>query len=146
MNALIDAVATSILAEVTGANAWTFKKAEAMWRNPNKGKVLNIYLGTPRPGEPYWTGGTVDEIEIVVEYTEPAPEQARDLDHDVTGEYAANDVAAALRDWGLAHQEGFSPAHKMDWAGTEFTPQVSRQLFVRYCRVRFVFSVVKTFV
>lgn len=141
MNALVDAVATSIVAEVTGAGTWTLEKVAPMWRNPRKGKVLNVYQGRELPGTPRWTGGTVDIIEIVCEYTEPAPEQARDLKHQQAGEYAANDVARDLREWALAHEAGFSPAHKMDWGGTDYTNQVARELLVRYCRVTFQLEV-----
>lgn len=137
MNALIDAVATSIVDEVSGAHDWTVEKKDVMWRNPKKGKVLNVYPGPERPGEPRWTGGTNDVVEIIVEYAEPAPENVQNLEHDETGEYAANAEARKIREWALAHPEGFSPAHKLDWIGTEYTPQVERELFVRYCRVRF---------
>lgn len=138
---LMDAMATSIASEVTGANAWTIEKKDPMWRSPHAGKVLNIYLGRETPGTPRWTGGTVDLVEIVVEYAEPAPENARNLSHDQTGEYAANAEARKIREWGLAHPEGFSPAWRMDWVGTEYTPQVGRELFVRFCRVTFEFAV-----
>lgn len=146
MNALLDAVGTSILAEVTGANTWTIEKKGPMWRNPKKGKVLNIYLGRETPSTPRWTGGSVDLTEVVVEYMEPAPEQSRKLSHDQTGEYAANDVALSLREWALSHPEGFAPAHRMDWLSTEYTDQVNRELFVRYCRVTFGFEMVREFV
>ena len=146
MNALIDAVATSIVAEVTGANAWTVEKKDPMWRSPHKGEVLNIFHGGDRRGEPRWTGGTIDIVEIVVEYAEPAPENARNLEHDQTGEYAANAEALKLRQWALSHEEGFAPAHKMDWARTDYTPNVRRELFTRYCRVTFEFEVVQSYV
>lgn len=146
MNALLDAVSASIVAEVTDAGTWTLEKKDPMWRNPKKGKVLNVFLGRELPGNARWTRSSNDITDVIVEYAEPAPEQARNLSHDQTGEYAANDVAQRLRDWALAHEEGFPPAWKMDWAGTEYTPQVARELFVRYCRVTFRFEVVKTFV
>lgn len=145
MNALLDAVATSILAEVTGANAWTFEKKDPMWRNPSAGKVLNIYSGGEQPGTPRWTGGTIAIEDVIVEYAEPAPENARNLTHDVTGEYAANAEAMKIRNWALNHPAGFSPAHKMDVARVEFTPQVDRELFVRYCRVVLRFELVLQF-
>jgi hypothetical protein len=144
VNALIDAVASSIVAEVPDAGTWTLEKKDPMWRNPKKGKVLNVFLGRELPGTPRWTGGTMDLVEIVVEYAEPAPEN-RNLTYDQEGEYAANDVARSIREWGLAHEAGFSPAHKMDWAGTDYTPLVRREFFVRYCRVTFLFEVQVTY-
>ena len=141
MNALIDAVADSIVNEVEGADEWLVEKKDPMWRNPRKGKVLNVYLGNESPGVPRWTGGTIDLVDIVVEYAEPAPENARNLTHDEEGEYAANAEARKIREWGLAHEAGFAPGDKMDWAGTAYTPQVRRELFVRYCRVTFRFEV-----
>lgn len=140
MNALLDAVADSIVSEVSTASDWTVEKKDPMWRDPKKGKVLNVFLGREIPGTPRWTGGTMDLVEIVVEYAEPAPENLQ-LTHSETDEYAANDVARSLREWALAHEAGFDPAHKMDWVGTDYTPQVSRELFVRYCRVTFQFEV-----
>lgn len=145
MNSLIDAMAASIAAQVSNASTWTIEKNSPMWRNPRKGKVLSVYQGRELPGNPRWTGGQIDIVEIVCEYAEPAPEQSRDLSHSQTGEYAANDVARDLREWALAHEEGFSPAHKMDWVGTDYTPQVARELFVRYCRVTFQFEVSVSF-
>lgn len=145
MNALLDAVAESIVAEVPGASSWTLEKTDPMWRNPKKGQVLNVFLGREIPGTPRWTGGTMDLVEVVVEYAEPAPENARDLAHDETGEFAANDIARSLRNWALSHEEGFVPAHKMDWSGTDYTPQVRRELFVRYCRVTLLFEVVVSY-
>jgi hypothetical protein len=144
VNALLDAVAASIVAEVTDAATWTLEKKDPMWRNPKKGKVLNIFLGREIPGVPRWTGGTMDLVEVVVEYAEPAPENVRGT-HDQTGEYAANSVARSIREWGLAHEAGFAHAHKMDWAGTDYTPLVRRELFVRYCRVTFLFEVQVTY-
>lgn len=146
MNELITAVANSIASEVVGADQWIIEKKDVLWRNPKKGKVLNVYLGRETPGTPRWTGGTVDQVDIIVEYAEPAPENARNLSHDEEGEYAANAEARKIREWGLVHEAGFDPADKMDWAGTEYTPQVSRELFVRYCRVTFRFEVQVSYV
>lgn len=145
MNALIDAVADSIADEVAGADDWLIEKKDPMWRNSRKGKVLNVYLGPEVAGTPRWTGGTVDLVEIIVEYAEPAPENARNLSHDEEGEYAANAEARKIREWGLSHQAGFAPAWKMDYVNTEYTPQVPRELFVRYCRVTFRFEIVSEF-
>jgi hypothetical protein len=146
VNALLTAVAASIVAEVSGAGSWTVKKTDLMWRNPESGKVLNVFLGREIPGLPRWTGGAIDLVEVIVEYAEPAPENTQELDHDETAEFAANDVARSLRTWALSHEDGFSPAYKMDWTGTEYTPQVRRELFVRYCRVTFQFEVVVSYV
>lgn len=145
MNALLDAVAASIVAEVDGADDWTVEKKDPMWRNPKKGQVLNVFLGRELPGALRWNTAMMDLVEVVVEYAEPAPENARNLSHDETGEYAANSVARDLREWALAHEGGFSPAHKMDWVGTDYTPQVRRELFVRYCRVTLQFEVVASY-
>lgn len=144
MKALIDAMATSIVAEVSGAGTWTVEKAGTVWRDPKRGKVLNIYSEPTRRGEPRWTGGTIDVASVVVEYTEPAPEQ-KNLRRDVTKEQAAEDVADSLRDWALSHEAGFSPAHKMDCIEVNYTSNVRREHFVRYCRVRFEFEVAKAF-
>ena len=140
MNALLDAVADSIVAEVTGADTWKIEKSDPMWRNPKKGPVLNVYLGREIPGTPRWTGGTVDLVEVVVEYGEPAPEQ-RTLQRDEEAEFAANDIARSIREWALTHEEGFGSAHKMDWTGTEYTPNVRREFFIRYARLTFQFEV-----
>jgi hypothetical protein len=48
LNALVDAVAASIQDEVENADTWTLEKKDPMWRNPRKGKVLNVYLGGDR--------------------------------------------------------------------------------------------------
>ena len=148
MNELIDAIAESIEAEVDGAAQWTFKKYDVMWRNPKKGKTINIYHGGDRAGTARWTGSTVDIVEIVVEYAEPAPEQAKKLDHDEGGEYNANAEALKLREWALSHEAGFPAVgtHKMDWLRTDYTPNVNRELFVRYCRLTFECEVTRSFV
>lgn len=137
---LIDAVSDSIVSEVDEADQWMVEKFDPMWRNPKKGKVLNVYVASTRPGTARWTGGQEDIIDVTVEYGEPAPEQVRNLDRDEEAELAATDIAASLRTWALAHEAGFSPAWKMDWAGTDFTPNVRRELFVRYCRLTFRFT------
>lgn len=147
MNDLLDAVETSILAEVTGADDWTIVKTDPMWRNPAKGKVLNIFHGGDRRGDARWTGGTMDIVELVIEYAEPAPENARNLAHDETGEYNANAEALKLREWALAHEAGFSGiTHRFDWTRTDYTPNVRRELFTRYCRLTFECEVVRTYV
>lgn len=145
MNALIDAVADSIAAEVQGAHDWTIERKDVMWRNPKKGKVLNVYLGAENAGTARWAGATTDIVEIIVEYAEPAPENARNLSHDEEGEYAANAEARKIREWALAHPSGFAPAWKMDFVRTDYTPQVRRELFVRYCRVTFRCEVISEF-
>lgn len=147
MNDLIDAIADSIEAEVDGASAWTFERKDPMWRNPKKGKVVNIFHGGDRRGDARWTGGTLDIVEIVVEYAEPAPENARQLDHDEDGEYAANAEALKLREWALAHEGGFvGITHRLDWLRTDYTPNVRRELFTRYCRLTFECEVVRSYV
>jgi hypothetical protein len=146
MNALVDAVAASIVDEVANADTWDLKKADPMWRNPREGKVLHVFHGGDRQGQARWTGGTVDIVEIVVEYAEPAPENARNLQHDETGEYNANAEALKLRQWALAHEAGFSGiTHKFDWTRTDYTPNVRRELFTRYCRLTFEAEVVRSF-
>lgn len=147
MNALLDAIADSIEAEVEGAPQWTFEKNDPMWRNPKKGKVLNVFHGGDRAGNARWTGGTIDIVEIVVEYAEPAPENVRKLEHDQEGEYNANAEALKLRQWALAHEAGFPAAgtHKMDWLRTDYTPNVRRELFTRYCRLTFECEVVRSY-
>lgn len=146
MKQLVDAVATSIVAEVAGAGTWTVEKFDPLWRNPKKGKVLNIYSGRTSPGGARWTGSQEDLVEVIVEYAESSGNQPATLKRDQAAELAAEDVADSLRDWALAHEEGFSPAYRMDWIGTEYVPQVRRELFVRYCRVTFQFTAVKNFV
>lgn len=145
MNTLLTAVADSLETEVADPD-WTVERVDPIWRNPGKGKVLNVYLGRELPGDPQWTGGTMDVVEIVVEYAEPAPENARNLAHDELGEYAANAEARRIREWALKHQNGFAPAWKMDWVGTDYTPQVRRELFVRYARVTFQLTVSVSYV
>jgi hypothetical protein len=84
-------------------------------------------------------------VEIVVEYAEPAAGNARTLSHDETGEYAANAEALKIRQWALAHENGFAGSHRMDWLRTDYTPQVQRELFTRYCRLTFEFEVTRSF-
>lgn len=147
MNDLIDAVAESIVDEVDGATLWTVKKFDPMWRNPKAGKVLNIFHGGDRRGDARWTGGTIDIVEIVVEYAEPAPENVRKTDHDEEGEYNANAEALKLREWALAHEGGFAGiTHKLDWLRTDYTPNVRRELFTRYCRLTFECEVTRSYV
>lgn len=145
MKALVDAMATSIVAEVTGANTWTVEKAGTIWRDPRRGKVLNIYSDPTRQGEARWTGSTIDIASVVVEYTEPATEQAKKLRRSEAGEQAAEDVADALRTWALSHEAGFTPAYKMDCSEVNYASNLPRQLYVRYCRLVFTFEVVKAY-
>lgn len=115
-----------------------------MWRKPTETRLF-VYPGLPLPGTPRWTGGTIDLIDIIIEFVEPAPEKARGLKHVPESEAATNDVAELLRLWALSHEAGFAPAWKMDWIGTEPTPEVNQELYVRYCRVRVRFEVVRSY-
>lgn len=140
MRALVEAVANSIESEVSDSSEWEIEQFDRMWRNPKKGKVLNVYAEARVPSQPEFTGGTFDTVEITLEYGEPTQGQPK-LERDAEASYSADDVADQLRDWAANHTEGFTPAWKMDWAGTQYTPRVRPEMFVRYARVTLVFSV-----
>lgn len=141
MRALAASVAASIETDIADANGWTIENDPPMWRNPKKGRCLYVYWDRSRPGEPRWTGGTNDLVEVVLEYVEPTSSKQARLERDEIASEEADDVAAALRTWALAHEAGFSPAHKMDWAGTSPSPNVRPEMFVRYVRCLLVFEV-----
>ena len=140
---LVDAVAGSIRAEVGGALTWNEDLFDPLWRNPMKGKTLNVYPSRRSPATQLWTGVQHDALEIVVEYGEPAADQAMTLNRDPAAELAAHDVADALRSWALAHEDGFAPSWFMAWTGTDYVPSVRRELFSRYCRITIAFNVVE---
>lgn len=144
MRDLVEAVAESIASEVEDASGWTIETHDRMWRNPRSGKVLNVYAERRLPGTPRWTDGTNDLVELTLEYGEPAKQQAK-LKRDEAASWEADEAADALRDWALAHQAGFSPAWKMDWAGTDYSPRVRPEIFVRYARCIVVFDVQVTY-
>lgn len=139
MKAVVDAVAASIFAEVTGANTWTFQKSDPVWRNPAKGKVLNVYATTVRPGEFRTTGSVEDVGEIIVEYTEAAPNQLPTLSRDEAAERAAYDTADLIRTWARNHQTFATtpPVHRFDLIRVDYAPGVVREGMVRYCRLTF---------
>lgn len=139
MRALVEAVAESIETELD-ASEWVIEQHDRMWRNPKKGKVLNIYAERRIPGTARWTGGTTDIVEITLEYGEPSQGQTR-LTRDEETSWEADEVADSLRTWALAHEAGFAPAWKMDWAGTDYSPRVRPEMFVRYVRCVVTFEV-----
>lgn len=141
MRALVEAVANSITSEVAASSEWTIEQFDRMWRNPKAGKVLNIYAERRIPSSPRWTGGTMDLVEVTIEYGEPAAAKQTRLQRDETASWEADDVADTLRTWALAHENGFSPAWKMDWAGTDYSPRLRPEMFVRYARCLVVFEV-----
>lgn len=146
MKALIEAVAASIQAEVAGAGAWKLQKSDPLWRNPKGGKMLNIWPLPARQGRPRWTKHDNDIVQIVVEYAEPSKQDPNQLKRVEAAELAAEDIADSIRNWALAHTAGFAPAWKMEWVRTDYTPNVRREFFVRYCRVILSFEVVKAHV
>lgn len=141
MRALVEAVAESIESEISESSEWTIEQHDRMWRNPKKGKVLNIYPERRFPGQARWTGGTVDIVEISLEYGEPASSKQTRLQRDEDASWSADEVVDSLREWALAHEAGFSPAHKLDWAGTDYSPRVRPEMFVRYARCVIAFEV-----
>lgn len=143
MKALVIAVADSIQAEVDGAADWTRNLFDPLWRNPVKGKTLNVYPNRRVPGSPqaHWTGTSHDVVEIFAEYAEPAPEQVRTLDRNQEAELDINDNADAIRLWALKHDGGFPPAWQLTWGGTDYVASVSRELGWRIVRVVLNFSV-----
>ncbi len=144
MRALVDAIAASILDEVTGANTWTIEKYVPMTRNPKKGKLLNIYSGdVTEDAKQHTVGDRWESQEIILEYGEPADQKR--IDRDEAGEQAADDVTEALQDWSLSHQAGFAPAWKLEWKRTTPPSKTQRQFFVRYCRIILSASVVKAY-
>jgi hypothetical protein len=145
VNKLIDAVAASIQAEVAGAGDWKLQRHDPLWRNPKAGKILNIFLGPEYPGEPRWTGGASDVVEVIVEYGEPSQQKVNKLQRVESGEYAANAEARKIREWALNHPDGFERAWKMDWARTDYASEVPREFFVRYARVTLRFEVEVTY-
>ena len=139
MRALVEAVANSIESEVAESSEWQIEQFDRMWRNPKKGKVLNIYAEAGTPAGARTTGGIEKVVEVTLEYGEPTQGQAS-LVRDAEASYAADEVADALEEWAFAHEAGFSPAWKMDWAGTQYSPRVRAEMFVRYARVTLLFE------
>lgn len=138
IRSLVERVATSIAAEVTGATTWTIERFDPMARLPDKGKVLSVYATRTLPGDFETTGSVEDVHEIVVEYTEPAGDQADTLQRDEAGELAAYDTAASLRAWALNHPAfGDIGIHRFNLTGIDYMPAVRREAFVRYCRLTF---------
>ncbi len=139
MRAIVDAVAASIVSEVSGAGTWTVEKFDPIWRNPGKGKTLSVYGPYLMAGDFRTTGSVEDLNQIIVEYTESAGTSAVEtLTRNAAAELAAYDQADALRAWAQNHQ-AFPAAgvHRFDLNRVDFHPGVPRQGLVRYCRLTF---------
>lgn len=144
MKAVVDAVAESIVAEVTNASLWTVNKFSPVWRNPLEGETLHVYATTVVPGTFRTTGSVEDIGEIVVEYAEPVESDV--LTRDETAELAAYDVADSLRSWSRDHQAfGSIGVHAFDFVRLDYASGVNREAFVRYCRVTFQARVTQTY-
>lgn len=139
MRDLVKAVAESIESEVPESSEWEIEQFDRMWRNPKKGKVLNVYAEAGSPGAARTTGSIMKVVEVTLEYGEPASQA--NLQRDVEASYAADEVADSLEAWAFAHEAGFPPAWKLDWAGTQYAPRVRPEMFVRYARVTLLFEV-----
>ena len=145
--AVVEAVAASIEAEVPEAGQWQIEKYDAVWRNPDKGRLLSVYAprtykATDVPGGARWTGGYEKMVEVTVEYSEPAGEIPGQLDRDEEAELMAYDVADLLEDWATKHQilnksDGTPLCNRFDHLGTDFVPAQNREAFSRYCRLSF---------
>ena len=145
MKALVEAVANSIESEVADASEWTIETTDRMWRNPKDGKNLNVYAERRFDAGARWTGGTVDAVEVTLEFGVPAASKQRRLERDEVATFEADDVADQIADWAAAHEAGFSPAHKMDFVEANYSPRVRPELFVRYVRCLVRFEVVRSF-
>lgn len=144
MRDVVDEVASSIVAEVAGAGGWTVKKYAPVWRNPVEGEVLYVYATTLRTGTFRTTGSVEDVAEIVVEFAEPVTSDV--LTRDETGELAAYDVADSIRTWSRSHQLfGSIGVHAFDLVRLDYASGVSREAFVRYCRLTFEARVVQSY-
>lgn len=144
MKDVVDAVADSIVAEVTGASTWTVKRTSPIWRNPQEGEVLHVYATTITPGTFRTTGSVEDIAEIVVEYSEAVESDV--LTRDEAAELEAYDIADAIRTWSRNHQ--LFPAvgvHAFDLTRLDYAPGVVREAFVRYCRLTFQARVVQSY-
>lgn len=144
MRDVVDAVADSIIAEVTDASTWTVNRFAPVWRNPLDGETLYVYATTIRPGTFRTTGSVEDVAEIVVEYGEPVESDV--LTRDETAELAAYDVADSIRTWSRNHQLfGSIGVHAFDLVRLDYASGVNREAFVRYCRLTFEARVVQSY-
>ena len=143
MKALVDAVAASIESELATAG-WTIETKDRMWRNPKKGKVLNVYAERRLNTGARWTGSTIDAVEVTLEFGVPTSKQTQ-LDRDEDASFEADDVADQLADWARAHESGFLPAWKMDFVEANYSPRVRPEMFSRYVRCLVRFEVVAAY-
>lgn len=133
MKAIVEAVATSIASEVSGASGWTIQKHSPMWRNPEMGMVLYVY-GTRRfPGEFRTTGTREDIYEVAVELMEPASQE--DLEREESAELAFQDKVDALVTWADAHEILGASAYRLDYVSLSYQDDLRRELMVRYARM-----------
>lgn len=143
MRELLEVIAGSVEAEVTEASDWTIIKHRPLWRNPELGKCLYVYIPNESAASPGYrtTGSVEDAIEVWLEYVEPAEGQAQNLERDEEAELEALEVGKALKDWARGHQS-FGTAsfdlptsvHRFDYSDTTYNPQ--SELLVRYSRTR----------
>lgn len=145
---IVQEMADSILEDVADASDWTVQLHEPIWRNPEKGTQLNIYVMTETnaPAASNIGGGGFrtsgyheDTCEIVVEYVEPARRsQSKKLKRDEEAELDLYDRAESLRAWADAHQTFPDvDVHRFDWISTSHAPQQRQELLVRFFQMTF---------
>lgn len=146
MRDLIDAIAESLAAEVELADGWTIRKYDPIWRNPGDGKVLYVFVTRESRGGINTNGSREYGYEVALEYVESAAGVQTDVpgtsERDETAELQLLDTAQALQEWALAH-DSVGPstqqvAYRLDYQGTDYNPELRRELMVRYFRISLV--------
>lgn len=140
MKILINTIADLITEEIDAAEGWTIERNDPMYRNPEKGKVLSIFAPERAPTGTRTNEGIEQSVAVVIEFTEPAVDQAEELAHNETNELDSYDLADLIMAWGMSHQmlgwDG-GGAHAFNWLSTSYAPDTDRELFVRFFRVIF---------
>lgn len=138
MRPLLEAIADELLALST-IEVEDVVTHRPIWRNPDRGKVLYVYVQNEDAAGGYNTTKSVeDRHEVWLEYVEPATEQAQNLERNEEIELEALEVGHALRAWVRENRGTFAsldtPVHKFEYSDTSYNPQ--NELLVRYSRTR----------
>ncbi len=142
MKQMVNAVADSIVAEVSLPANTTVQRFDRIWDDPNEGKVLSVYGGRETAG-PRWTGGRIDDFEVIIEYAEPTDDIAMTGDLDQSAELNLYDIAKNIKAWADNHANGPLPpapaapvAMQVDWQGIDHRPVLRKSVIRRFFQVR----------